>query len=142
MIVKKIFLGISVVLHFAFFILFYSNCANLDVMSLLGFCYVPITASLILCALDVYLNKVNKSTGYSVINAIYLAITNFFIYNNSVLDKIYENSRKYESENVTISLSSSPIFSLIILIVISFALHMLVVKLMNKGNTKKSKNLR
>lgn len=133
---KKFFIGISVVIHIMAFILLSKKYINMDIMYLLGFCYAPMIISLLLCVFDTFTNKTNHSLGYSIINIIYFIVANIFITKSGALDVIYKNSQKYTSTNVTISLDSSPIFSLVIAIVMSTVLHILVVKFINKNKVQ------
>ncbi|WP_250673398.1 hypothetical protein LZ906_015940 (plasmid) [Paraclostridium ghonii] len=135
--IKKIFIGISAVLHIVVFVLFSKNLIKMNILYLLAFCYAPIIISLLLCAIDTYINKTNHSIIYSVINILYLIVANKFVANSEALDTIYKNSQKYSSTNVNVSLDSSPILSLILLCVISTVLHIGLVKFMNKKMTSK-----
>mgnify|MGYP004459909529 CR=1 FL=1 len=126
---KNIFIILSIVLNIIGVLLFINNYTNMDIIHLLMFCYIPIAISLLFCSVDTHFNNSNHSVIYSIINAIYLIITNTLVSNSGVLDTVYRNSQKYSSTNVTISLDSSPVFSLIILIVVSCTLHVLIQKL-------------
>lgn len=134
---RKIFIALSVILHFIFMILFLNDYMNMDIMYLLGFCYVPILISLILCSIDTYLNKRNYSIGFSIVNILYLISANIFITKSDAADLIYKNSQKYSSSNVAISIDSSPTLSLIIFIIVSLTLHILISKFIFKSKLSK-----
>ena len=113
---------------------------QLDVFMQLLFSFVTIILSLIVSTLinrdkdpekDNYLQCAAICSGFNFISLVveYICITAVTGAND-----IYEVSQKYNSEYVTVSENNSPIFSIIVFSIVSFALHYFVMK--KAGNKK------
>ena len=113
---------------------------QLDVFMQLLFSFVPIILSIIVSTLinrdkdpekDNYLQCAAICSGFNFISLVveYICITAVTGAND-----IYEVSQKYNSEYVTVSENNSPIFSIIVFSIVSFALHYFVMK--KAGNKK------
>lgn len=107
---------------------------QLDVFMQLLFSFVPIILSIIVSTLinrdkdpekDNYLQCAAICAGFNFISLVveYICITAVTGAND-----IYEVSQKYNSEYVTVSENNSPIFSIIVFSIVSFALHYFVRK--------------
>lgn len=113
---------------------------ELDVFMQLLFSFVPIILSIIVSVLinrdqnpekDNYLQCAAICSGFNFISLVveYICISIVAGSNG-----IYEVSQKYNSEYVTVSENNSPIFSIIVFSIVSFALHYFVMK--KVGNKK------
>lgn len=113
---------------------------ELDVFMQLLFSFVPIILSIIVSVLinrdqnpekDNYLQCAAICSGFNFISLVveYICISIVAGSNG-----IYEVSQKYNSEYVTVSENNSPIFSIIVFSIASFALHYFVMK--KAGNKK------
>ena len=107
---------------------------QLDVFMQLLFSFAPILISIVVSALINYDKAPEKNNYlqcagiYAGLNFIYLIVEYVCIAAVKDTNDIYEVSQKYNSGYVTVSENNSPILSIIIFSVASFAIHYYVMK--------------
>jgi len=121
---SKLIILISVLIQILFSILFFFF-KELDVIRLLFLVFTP----MLLSAGLILLIKPNKQQFYlklllySLPNLVFNIVMTFFVH--SRLDEILRASMKYETTNLQISQSNSPITSLMLILAVSVGMHYL-----------------
>ena len=137
---KNIYLLISTIIHVVLLILFVIQYKNFTVIHLLSFSFAPIALSLVIFSWCYLNEKCEKFGLFSSINIGYFICFAIILLITNADDVIYLNSTVYVSEYVEVSQSNSLIFSLVIVGVISYTMHIFARNILNsylerKGDT-------
>jgi hypothetical protein len=133
---KGIFL-FSCIVHVIALILLLILGKRVDVLGVFGFVFVPVLISLIICLWGQRRDNKNATTHvknmglkYCIPNIVYLSIASYMI--SKDIDEIYASSQKYQSEQLSVSVSNSPWFGFVILLVMTIVLHYAIANIVLK----------
>lgn len=112
---------------------------SVDVFGVFGFIFIPLLVSLVICLWGQQRDKKkdpihvkNRGLIYCIPNIVYMSISSYLISKN--IDDIFASSQKYQSDQLSVSVSNSPWFGFFLLLVMTIVLHYAIANIGLKKN--------